>query len=718
MPGYDAFISYSHAADARLAPALQRALQRFAKPWWKLRALNLFRDETSLAAAANLTGALVKALDTSRFFILLASPRAAASRWCNEEVAHWLRRRSADTLLIVLTEGTVAWDEAGRDFDWRQTDALPPALKGAISTEPFWLDLSWARQSEQLSERDPRFQQVVAKLAATLHGRSLEDISGEDVRVYRSNRRLATGAVAAIAALAIGAGIAAWQATRAREEADLQRIFAEGNADEARRQREAALKSEQEAKAQRDAAERALAQTLAATDTLVVEIVYGMKDFTGVPRARLRRVLERAEKILDATPADSDSQAFQRRRINLYWQFADVMLALGDKEQAQRRARSALDIALQESGRAPLSGDWQRALAVSFYVMGDVQRAQGDLAEALRNYHASRVVAEALVEGYEYNADWQRDLAAVLGRIGDVQMQQEELADALRWYEAQLKIAERLARSDPGNAIWQHDLAGALGNVGGVQMAQGELAAALRSYRASLDIVERLVERDKANAFWQRSLSSGLRMIGEVQMRQGAPADALRAFERGRVIAERLARSDDDNTDWQRDLALAWAWEGDARLAQRDSAGALRSYEASLAIRDRLAKGNIGNADLQSDLAMGWQRLGNAQMAQDDLSGALRSYEASRAIRERLVQISSGNTPWQLDLAGSLQRIAMVMEKMPGRLADARDAWQREIELLAALAAANRLAPDELKFIDRARTGLAAVDKRLAAGDR
>lgn len=30
---YDAFISYSHALDGRLAPALQSALHRFTKPW-------------------------------------------------------------------------------------------------------------------------------------------------------------------------------------------------------------------------------------------------------------------------------------------------------------------------------------------------------------------------------------------------------------------------------------------------------------------------------------------------------------------------------------------------------------------------------------------------------------------------------------------------------------------------------------------------------------
>ncbi len=47
---FDGFISYSHAADGLLAPRLQAGLQRFAKPWWRRRALHLFRDEASLPA--------------------------------------------------------------------------------------------------------------------------------------------------------------------------------------------------------------------------------------------------------------------------------------------------------------------------------------------------------------------------------------------------------------------------------------------------------------------------------------------------------------------------------------------------------------------------------------------------------------------------------------------------------------------------------------------
>ncbi|MGD8932407.1 MAG: TIR domain-containing protein, partial [Chromatiales bacterium] len=78
---YDAFISYSHAADGRLAPSLRNGLHRLAKAPFQLRALNVFRDETSLSATPSLWPSIESALAQSRFFILLASPEAVASRW-------------------------------------------------------------------------------------------------------------------------------------------------------------------------------------------------------------------------------------------------------------------------------------------------------------------------------------------------------------------------------------------------------------------------------------------------------------------------------------------------------------------------------------------------------------------------------------------------------------------------------------------------------------
>ena len=50
MAAYDAFISYSHAKDKPVAAALQSAVQKLGKPWYRQRALRVFRDDTSLSA--------------------------------------------------------------------------------------------------------------------------------------------------------------------------------------------------------------------------------------------------------------------------------------------------------------------------------------------------------------------------------------------------------------------------------------------------------------------------------------------------------------------------------------------------------------------------------------------------------------------------------------------------------------------------------------------
>ena len=66
-------------ADARLASALRLALHWLAKPWYQRRAVSLFLDQSSLSANAALWPALEKALGTSDYFLLLASPASTIS---------------------------------------------------------------------------------------------------------------------------------------------------------------------------------------------------------------------------------------------------------------------------------------------------------------------------------------------------------------------------------------------------------------------------------------------------------------------------------------------------------------------------------------------------------------------------------------------------------------------------------------------------------------
>ena len=126
--GYDAFISYSQRADRYIAEALQKALHRIAKPWYRMRALRVFRDASSLSASEDLPGALQKALAESRFLVLCASPRAAASRWVRQELDFWSTHKDPAHLLIVLSEGEIVWDPQHGGFDWTETTALPSRL--------------------------------------------------------------------------------------------------------------------------------------------------------------------------------------------------------------------------------------------------------------------------------------------------------------------------------------------------------------------------------------------------------------------------------------------------------------------------------------------------------------------------------------------------------------------------------------------------------------
>src|SRR3954452_8672632 len=140
---YAAFLSYSHAADGKLAPALQSGLHGFARPWFRLRALRVFRDEASLSANPGLWSSIVQALGSTQFFILLASPEAARSPWVGREVAYWVEHKSPATFLIVLTDGGLVWNNGTGDFDWTETTALPPSLRNVFTDEPRHIDLRW-----------------------------------------------------------------------------------------------------------------------------------------------------------------------------------------------------------------------------------------------------------------------------------------------------------------------------------------------------------------------------------------------------------------------------------------------------------------------------------------------------------------------------------------------------------------------------------------------
>ena len=216
MALYDAFVSYSHAKDKPIAAALQSAVQKLGKPWYRRRALRLFRDDTSLSATPNLWPTIEQALGQSRFLILLASPEAAASPWVDKEVAYWLEHKSADTLLIAVTDGALAWDNAARRLRPARGHAVAARCSPAASRAS---RSGWT--SPPIATAPIRATPGSSSLPPTSPPPSMacrrRTCSREEVRQQRRALKLVWSAAITLLVLAGAAGWQWWEAERAKQ---------------------------------------------------------------------------------------------------------------------------------------------------------------------------------------------------------------------------------------------------------------------------------------------------------------------------------------------------------------------------------------------------------------------------------------------------------------------------------------------------------------------
>ena len=363
MAVYDAFISYSHAKDKPIAAALQSAIQKLGKPWYRRRALRLFRDDTSLSATPHSWPTIEQALGQSRFFLLLASPEAAASKWVNKEVAYWLEnkfdRHAADRGDRRRTRlGRLAGDFFARE---NKNTPLPPVLAKRFPSEPKWVDLRSYREGAEraASKRDAKFTELAADFAAAIRGMPKEDLLSQEVRQQRRALTLAWSAAASLLVLAVAATAAGVLAYR----------------------------EQREAVAQRDRAEQTLAAATKTANSLVFDLAQRFRDTMGIPANLIKDILDRAhalqEQLINSGQVTPDLKRSESAALD---ETVNSLLAIGDTAGALAAAEQARQIDAELLAGNPGSTDFQRELSVSYEKVGDVQRAQGDLAGALKSY--------------------------------------------------------------------------------------------------------------------------------------------------------------------------------------------------------------------------------------------------------------------------------------------------------------------------------------------
>jgi tetratricopeptide (TPR) repeat protein len=573
MPIYDAFISYSHAKDKPIATALQSVVQRLGKPWYRRRALRLFRDDTTLTATPHLWPTIARALHESRYFILLASPESAKSKWVNQEVTHWLAHRSIDTLLIGVTAGNLAWDEVTGDFPRSEDVPLPPALIGKFPDEPKWVDLRQFR--DDADSRSRRLIELAADFAAIVHGMPKEDLLSEEVR---QQRRTLTLAWSAVGSLLVLAGLASWQ----WREATVQR---------------------REAVEQQRRAEQTLAVATQTANDLTSDLALRFRNSIGVPASLVKDILDRAQRLQRQLTATAHvTPDLRHGEASALVVSADTLSAIGDPDAAMaavERARAIFEDLLRTD---PERKEWQLGLSIAYNRMGLLLYRKDRYAAALDAYGKDFAILKKLTESDPDRAEWQHELALNYEGVGDVLAAQGKLKEAFDAFAKNLEISSRLAEREPDKVDWQRDLAGAYERIGVMFGGVGGFDQALGAFVKSLVTRQKLAERDPGSARAQRDVAIIYDRIALVYTYQKKPADALEFERKGLAITTRLATSDPGNVEWQQGLSVTHVRIGGslAALGRFDEAAA--SYDQAIASNARNANAYNGRCLMRAAL--------------------------------------------------------------------------------------------------------------------
>ncbi|HLW79813.1 MAG TPA: TIR domain-containing protein, partial [Terriglobia bacterium] len=220
---YWAFISYSHA-DRRWGDWLHHALETHKIPKALVgqdtqrgepvppRVFPVFRDREELPTSANLGAVIGEALRESRYLIVICSPRAAQSRWVNQEILDYKRLDREDRILALIVDGEPNAAD-GKPGYAPEMECFPEALKHPLGPDG---ELDKSKHTEPIAadarpDRDGKLNAKLKLLAGVL-GVNYDDLKRRDEeRRRRRQRVVASISATLVLVFAVLAGAALWQ---------------------------------------------------------------------------------------------------------------------------------------------------------------------------------------------------------------------------------------------------------------------------------------------------------------------------------------------------------------------------------------------------------------------------------------------------------------------------------------------------------------------------
>ena len=204
---YEAFISYRHLEpDESMAKKLHTAIETFRIPGYikkktgKAKMGRVFRDAEELPLSSDLGSDITRALEQSKWLIVVCSPQLPLSKWCLKEIDIFIALGRQDRILTLLVDGEPA-------------ESFPPQLctskQGETSErEPLAADVRGATKAIRLK----KLRRQKLKLLAPILG-----VEYDALRQRARERRLRAAAALGFGAALLVGGFLAYAAVQSHK---------------------------------------------------------------------------------------------------------------------------------------------------------------------------------------------------------------------------------------------------------------------------------------------------------------------------------------------------------------------------------------------------------------------------------------------------------------------------------------------------------------------
>ena len=713
---YHAFISYSHQ-DKHWGNWLHKSLETFPIPKALIgkegrdgpiprRVFPIFRDREELPTASTLTDNIENALAQSRYLIVICSPRAASSRWVDEEIKIFKSLGREDRVLCLIVDGEPnASDKSALDAE----ECFPESVRFRVDENA---DLTEERTepiaADARAHGDGR-EDAKLKLLAGLLGVGFDDLKRRELRRRQRRMFIATSVMALVTGIMTVLALTAWFGWQRAEQQEALALQA------------------------RDQAE-----------TIATTMLYDFRDKLE-PLGQLELLKDNALVVrnyyLDL-PSEHTSAATERRRGVALMNVGDVLRLQGVDEEAAvafTESERIFSVLLTAEPNNPIAQrDWTviaNRIAAQHQTMGRLEKANdlytqsaamtktllehqnteihrrdlmvvyqklsqlmlqtGQHQLAKDHLEIALTLARKNVEANPKDRQSRIDLGVVLDTLASWHQERRDKGRALQIVNEGIPNDRQLVADHPEDFLLKQRLAKGLGRLGQLHFELGNYSLAEQAQTERWQILTRLVSHDPTNNQWKRSEAVSFLDIARIKQFKGEVVEARRDYVRSIESFRSIASERPDDLESQFDLAIVYETLGDLDQAVGLFTEAMNEYKQALDIVESLIA-NSDASDRWTNIRAGYLgKFGVTASSFGDYDTARSAIEQGVAIMQLLVEKDADNRQYQRDLSILLGRLAY-LERISGRLVQAEAQYARAMKLDEALMNAH---PDDAEAV-------------------